>query len=389
MGQWHGKLSGDNSSDLLMSIDKLQEDKIGSISVWSSDINAEVPAIARIKFSKTQSDSVEAELDGFLGFSDRGIISHQNNQDFKMSSSGRFFDGKIIDDHGISTLQGKWETNLGFRGMVKLKKVPPPQAEKIAKIVSWNEFKNALSNKQYKYGTYFRGQNDSSYPLRTRFHRAGCWDLYRHFNEAINELFDYMGVLNNTRYLIANDVDFGSALLLAQHHKYPTPLLDWTLSPYIAAYFAFRKTPENNLCRSVRVFAFHADRWMVEKPQYTKGGFVSPGIILKPLNIPLSGNKRAVAQVSRAVFSNVENIEKVLSWAQFDKPDSESMPESWLDYFDIGINEREEALEDLKFMHIEEMALFQDLDTAGEQLGKKYFGKYYDKIFQHDDNHQT
>lgn len=382
-GQWFGKLSGDNNGDVLMSIDKLQEDKMGSISITPSTDKDGVPAIARIQFLNVNKDSVTANLDMFLGFSNTGIIYPQNNQYYQMSSSGRFFDGKIIDEKGVTFLKGKWETELSFKGEVVLQKVKAPEANKTEKIISWNDFKNAVTNKKYKYGTYFRGQNDSAYSLRTRFHRAGCWDLYRHFNEALNELLDYMGVLNNTRYSVVSDVDFGSALLLAQHHKYPTPLLDWTLSPYIAAYFTFRKKSENKSCKSVRVFAFHADRWMVEQPQYNKGGFISPGIILKPLNIPLSGNKRAVAQSSRTVFSNVENIENVLKWAEFNKPDQAPMPEPYLDYFDIDINERQEALADLKLMNIDEIVLFPDLDTAGEQLGRKYFGEYYDKIFQH------
>ncbi len=383
-GQWSGKIAGTNNADVILSIDKLKEDKEGSIAVSPTD-NHSFPCILRVIFDSvnTITGKISGHLDRFIGFKDGKIVLPQVTDKLALSESGTI-EG-AIEDSGNS-FSCKWQTNLKYNGDAKFKRVVRPEARPIEDIISWKVFKDKIIKYQQQYGNIlFRGQNNSVCPLTTRFHRAGCWDLYRFNNEKLPELFDYLGVLNRTRYVMNNDSDFGSALLLAQHHGFPTPLLDWTLSPYIAAYFAFRfKNEIATGIKSVRVFVFHAKRWQEEKPEHVQGGLVTLGIIVKPLNIPLAGNPRAVAQCSRSVFSNIENIENVLHWAEFESSNkTNGMPQPWIDYFDINIEDREEALKDLKAMNIVERVLFPDLDTICKELGKEYFQEYFDKQLEY------
>lgn len=373
-GQWHGSIIGEVNADILLSVDKKKEDQFGSIGLIPRD--GTFPTILKVIFKKVTPKEILCNLIGFIGFSNEGLVLPQNNTQIQMSGTGTAqLKIEKCSDENIQII-GEWKTNLGFSGKVTLKKVRPPKAEPIEKIISWDEFKKGISDpKRYPWGTFFRGQPNSIYPLQTRFHRERCWDLYRYYFEIIPKLFDYLGVLNNTRYPLDSSADFGSPLLLAQHHGFPTPLLDWTLSPYVAAYFAFSTIAKEVDAKSVRVFAFHKERWLNEQPQYNRGNILTPGLTIRPLEIPLAGNKRGVAQMARAIFSSVENIENVLTFVLFEPNKIQGeMPAHYLDYFDISISEKDKAMDDLRSMNIQELTMFPELDTACKLLRKKYFG---------------
>jgi len=118
----------------------------------------------------------------------------------------------------------------------------------------------------------FRGQTDSAWKLETTLDRFVENDLsfatyYRiilaaksrveTFTEkawSIPSLKEYKEWLESTNALLMHDLPGCEYMVYLRHHGFPSPFLDWSESPYVAAYFAFNKVQDDT--RYVSIYAF-------------------------------------------------------------------------------------------------------------------------------------
>jgi hypothetical protein len=152
-------------------------------------------------------------------------------------------------------IEVSWSTDAGTRGggtVSKSKGYLDSTLLPIAEIKNWEDFRKfARELEPYRY--IFRGQTSNKWRLRTSFHRTGRASLVKFINQDIPVLHHHLSGMM-AHYLDLRDPLQNAAFYnLVQHHGYPTPLLDWTYSPFIAAYFAYKDVPRSDVKLEDRV----------------------------------------------------------------------------------------------------------------------------------------
>ena len=107
---------------------------------------------------------------------------------------------------------------------------------RIENVESWSGAKDHLN--QLGAGWAFRGQRDSKWALSTSIERASNGKLEP---EVVEKLL-IRGFRQKAHHYLPAGRQPGNMfewLAMMQHAGVPTALLDWTRSPYVAAYFAF------------------------------------------------------------------------------------------------------------------------------------------------------
>ncbi len=106
--------------------------------------------------------------------------------------------------------------------------------------MSWKEYKEYCFARQFYQDSIFRGQSNSEWQLIPTLNRYGQNITYEeYYDKILPKVKRYISSHVEHDFDLSDSYDRNRFLGLLQHNGFPTPLLDWTYSPYIAAYFAF------------------------------------------------------------------------------------------------------------------------------------------------------
>jgi len=115
------------------------------------------------------------------------------------------------------------------------------------KLNSWDEFHTITQvffNNRTDY--IWRGHQDEEWELKSFFDRESSKDNFiphiTNRQDKLDEILKKFKLrLKELSHTNINNITEDEIWAIGQHYGLPTPLLDWTKSPYIAAFMAFRK----------------------------------------------------------------------------------------------------------------------------------------------------
>jgi hypothetical protein len=265
-----------------------------------------------------------------------------------------------------------WVTDINTSGSMALPVTQagaPSTYVPLTAVTNWIEFKDfAYSLDPERYIS--RGQERAVWRLRTSFHRAGRANLERFLGEDIPRLNKHLSARTTHVFDMRKPEQHGAFVSLAQHHGYPTPLLDWTRSAFVGAYFAYRKLRNSEAIEAspdqkVRIFIFDRIEWFRALGQNDRLAFTVPHLsILDALAIE---NTRMIPQQALSTITNVDDIESLIQYVEC------LHKKSYLQVIDLPARERPLVMKDLYQMGITAGSMFPGLDGVCEALKEQYF----------------
>lgn len=240
------------------------------------------------------------------------------------------------------------------------------------KVSSWLEFIENIENNFIDHKEYlFRGHRDSTWKLESTFDRKYKESLKKieprlRINLSYDELLkthlenfkkNSIGKRINPNKKLSNNEWW----TLGQHYGLDTPLLDWTLSPYIALYFAlFNPTTPNSKIRTLWIFSPIALQEIAIN-QEPESEFI------KEIDSPVDENIRLLSQKGK--FTKTPNGQSIEEFLKDNIKLQGSHPV--LFKIDIPENLRELFLRHLNSMNINHSTIFPDLTGAAELTNRE------------------
>ena len=235
--------------------------------------------------------------------------------------------------------------------------------------ISWEDFKvEASTQLENDRAFIFRGQGNSDWVLSTTIHRTGQLPTHNNFLTYFESILPFVQepieAWDGSRRNLDDPFQLAEFLAFLQHHGFPTPLLDWTYSPYIAAYFAFEGI--NHFApqyEKVAIYSFNQAEWLKTYKQTYDWKVEEPHVTL--LNPTYRGNPKQMLQQGTFLFTNQANVEGHITH-------NEKHEGQFLHKYELSVKERAKVFKDLNAMNITAMQLAPSMESVCKMA--------YDKI---------
>lgn len=367
-GQWIGEYKGTSTGQVIINIDERSSYFQGV--AYLNESNSEIPNTAAFfrtpekerKF-KFRTDAI-VPINPFTGNTD----SWENlKKHFRDNAISEFADAQ--GEWNESELILSWVTELGVSGECKLKRSRAGEPSELVSLEKdWDSYKEYVSSLE-GHRFLFRGQNEP-WRLRTSYHRAGRADLIRFLNEDIQTLHRQLSARTKHVFNLLIPNENGAFFNLVQHHGYPTPLLDWSYSPYVAAFFAYRgiskeQAEKADPSKKVRILVFDQAQWKSDWNQILN--IVTNGLHLSIGEFMAIENERMIPQQAASTVTNIDDIELYIKAKEAEKG------KVYLSAIDLPVINREKVVQELRYMGITAGSMFPGLDGACEELRERNF----------------
>lgn len=236
----------------------------------------------------------------------------------------------------------------------------------IREAENWNDFLLFITSQlEYRHFVW-RGQRDQLWKLESSLDRKLRTLNMLHDKEIRNTH------LENFKYAIRgrrganprNITDENEWWALGQHNGLLTPLLDWTTSPFVAAFFSYiEKASSSTSYRMVFGISKNSIRNKSNEIRNIFQGSGRPPIIdfVEPLT---DDNPRLVTQ--GGLFTRTPDGEDIESWIKKNFKGESEKVKMWKIL--LPETERETALQSLNRMNINYLSLFPDLFGASNHV---------------------
>jgi hypothetical protein len=232
-------------------------------------------------------------------------------------------------------------TDMLFRGLADSSWPLTTSLERVRPDLSFSEYLYEIAVIE----NVFNAHTASNWNIRRKIgrYREKDWDFYREYGtQDFPKILDYMAFL--------------------RHCGYPSPLLDWTASPYVAAFFAFREDISRRFSNHVAIYSYR--QFAGDCQEYCEE---YPHIWCIGNN--LRTHRRHYIQQADYTISIAQDTKRGYVFTSHEDANPTDTDSGQIIKYTIPSSERVKVLRKLKYMNINDYSLFGTEDALARALG--------------------